>query len=323
MRSVKQILAVAAAALVLGSMPAAGQDPDVRELERRLRELREEMQDLSRQLARQRADAAGVVTRGPRVMTVLANQAQLGVYVRMRPDEETDAVGAELESVVPDSPADEAGLRAGDIITSFNGESLVGDYPDADEDESHPAARLIDLVREGEAGDDVEIEYQREGRSYSTTATLGESRGMPGMFSYRFGDEPTAGVLSQPRRLELLRMGEDNVISFFAGPWSHMELVTLNEDLGRYFGTSEGLLVIQPPDEEGLDLRSGDVILSIGGRDPRSPSRALRIMRSYEPGETMNLEIMRDRQRMTVSVDVPEAGWARDGDIRIDVRQRR
>ena len=96
------------------------------------------------------------------------------------------------------------------------------------------------------------------------------------------------------------------VFSLLSEPWSDIELVRLSEDLGRYFGTAEGLLVIAPPEDEEMNLRAGDVILNIDGRDPRTPSRALRILRSYEEGETINLEIMRDRNRMTVSYAVPE-----------------
>ena len=48
------------------------------------------------------------------------------------------------------------------------------------------------------------------------------------------------------------------------------------------------------------------MILSIDGREPTSPAHALRIVRSYEPGETMSIEIMRDKRRQTLSVTVPE-----------------
>ena len=103
------------------------------------------------------------------------------------------------------------------------------------------------------------------------------------------------------------------VLSLWGDRWADIELVRLNEDLGRYFGTSEGLLVISPPDNDELDLQAGDVILGIDGREPYSPSRALRILRSYEEGETINIEIMRDRNRMTVSYVVPERenNWSR------------
>ncbi len=117
---------------------------------------------------------------------------------------------------------------------------------------------------------------------------------------------------------ELRFFGEGNrlgvtVLSLWGDRWADIELVRLNEGLGRYFGASDGLLVISPPDNDELDLQAGDVILGIDGREPRSPSRALRILRSYEEGETVNIEIMRDRNRMTISFVVPERenNWSR------------
>jgi S1-C subfamily serine protease len=90
-----------------------------------------------------------------------------------------------------------------------------------------------------------------------------------------------------------------------------MELVELDEDLGAYFGTSEGLLVVRAPEDDDLDFRSGDVILDVDGRRPADQSHLVRIMRSYEAGETMHIGIMRNRNRETVSITVPE----RDSDF--------
>jgi S1-C subfamily serine protease len=88
-----------------------------------------------------------------------------------------------------------------------------------------------------------------------------------------------------------------------------VELVTLDEDLGAYFGTSEGLLVVRAPGDSDLGLRSGDVILSIDGRAPTSPSHALRILRSYDQGESVSMQIMRNKSRTTVDFMVPENDW--------------
>jgi S1-C subfamily serine protease len=86
----------------------------------------------------------------------------------------------------------------------------------------------------------------------------------------------------------------------------------LDEDLGAYFGTKEGLLVVRAPSDADLNLRSGDVILQIDGRAPTSPSHALRILRSYEGGETVSMQIMRNKSRTTVDFTVPENDWKFD-----------
>ncbi len=99
---------------------------------------------------------------------------------------------------------------------------------------------------------------------------------------------------------------ETPLLRVLGSPWLDVELVTLDEDLGAYFGTTDGLLVIEAPGDEAIDLRSGDVILNVDGREPSSQSHLFRILRSYEPGETMVLEVLRNRTRVNVSVEVPE-----------------
>ena len=60
--------------------------------------------------------------------------------------------------------------------------------------------------------------------------------------------------------------------------------------------------MVKAPGDSTLPLRSGDVILVIGGRRPTSPSHAMRILRSYEGGETVTIEILRKKKHSTVCV---------------------
>ena len=70
--------------------------------------------------------------------------------------------GAGLRNVTPGSPADRAGLRAGDIITKIGEHSVknVGDVTNA--------------LTNHKPGDKVKVEYNRNGRSETTEVTLGE-----------------------------------------------------------------------------------------------------------------------------------------------------
>jgi len=85
-----------------------------------------------------------------------------------------------------------------------------------------------------------------------------------------------------------------------------MEIVPLTKRLGSYFGTDEGLLIVRAPKNEDLELQDGDVIQSIDGRKPTSVNHALRILGSYQVGETLKIEIMRDKRRQTISIEVPD-----------------
>lgn len=302
MKVMRSILSVVALATLIGAGSAGAQDTNRRDIERRLRELREEMRELERQLGGS-ADWNVMTYSGlPRVLALSSSRAQLGVYVQQQADEETDAIGAVLSGVVDGGPADEAGLQEGDIITSFDGEQLAGRYPAARRGESEPAKKLIDLVAGMDPGDEVTIGYRRDGQDRTTTVTL-EDRS-PLLSVGRSVEVPW--VESPSPRVAIRSVGpEGNILTILRGGiWADIELVALNEELGRYFGTNDGLLVIQAPD--GVDLQGGDVILNINGREARTPSRALRILQSYEPGETANVEIMRDRRRMTVTITVPE-----------------
>ncbi len=96
----------------------------------------------------------------------------------------------------------------------------------------------------------------------------------------------------------------------FGFPWAgtglgELELVELNKGLGRYFGTDSGLLVISAPKSDAFELQDGDVIQSIDGREPTDVRHAMRILSSYQSGETLKLGIMRDKKKRTLDVEIP------------------
>ena len=85
-----------------------------------------------------------------------------------------------------------------------------------------------------------------------------------------------------------------------------MELVKLTDRLGSYFGTDDGLLVVRAPEDDELQLEDGDVIINIDGRSPTSVSHAMRILGSYESGEELKIEIMRDKRKRKITLEVPD-----------------
>jgi len=71
--------------------------------------------------------------------------------------------GLQVISVTSNSAAEKIGIQEGDIITSFGGKKVK----DIDQ--------LADLVAEHEAGDEVKVEYLKDGKKVKETATLGSN----------------------------------------------------------------------------------------------------------------------------------------------------
>ena len=220
------------------------------------------------------------------------NRGRIGVVVRTEADAEADKLGAKIEGVTPGGPAAKAGIKVGDIITKFNTTSLAGVKAE-DEDESGPGMKLVELAHQLEPGDTVQIEYRR-GNDAKKATLVAENLG--GSFSFTMPD-----IAPTPMPKIMAETG-----FCFGEPWCDLDLVTLNPDLGEYFGAKEGVLVVKAPADSALPLRAGDVILKIGDRTPSSPSHAMKILRSYESGESVNIEIMRKQKRTTIAWKVPE-----------------
>jgi len=266
------------------------------------------------QQPRPRADVRAPATM---VYTLSGNHARIGVVVATAADADTDKIGARLSAITPGGPADKAGLRAGDVITRFNGVALANVRAD-DSDESGPGNKLVELAQALDPGDTVQLEYRRGGDTKKATLvaenmTYSVNGTMPGNGGFSF---VMPKIEQQPFAMppgDLFRTWtDDNGFGFSSGSgfcfgdsWCNLELVSLNPDLGDYFGTRDGLLVVKAMADSALPLKSGDVILSIGDRKPTSPAHAMRILRSYDPGETVQIEIMRHQKRQTLTWKVP------------------
>ena len=72
----------------------------------------------------------------------------------------TASRGAVVTEVQPDSPAADAGIDVGDVIVGLDGQSIT------------TAGELVEAIRSHEAGDEVTIEYERDGRKREATVEL-------------------------------------------------------------------------------------------------------------------------------------------------------
>jgi len=215
---------------------------------------------------------------------------KLGILVE---SSDGDPAGALLVAVTPGGPADEAGLEAGDVITHCDGAALAGQ-------DGRPHEVLIRMLVPKKEGDSVTVDYVRDGETHSATVVL------EGLDVDRLIVHGPAVWMSREGGELPVPPDAPGMAWFFPSGWLDMELVTLNGELGEYFGTDEGVLVVRGPSSRELGLRGGDVILSIDERAVKSPTHAMRILRSYEPEERLSIEIMRHGRRETVEGSVPE-----------------
>jgi hypothetical protein len=107
-----------------------------------------------------------------------------------------------VSSVAGDSPAEEAGLREGDVITALQGRSLLLALDEEAEsgfdlDRSIPVQRLQVIAGSLEPGDEVEIAYERTGESHlsrlvaeaiPSQATRLELEGLPERIAERIAE---------------------------------------------------------------------------------------------------------------------------------------
>lgn len=305
--NMKRIFWPAAAALLFAGEVCAQSESeeaqraiDAREMEmaERLREAEEQMEIAARVIAEITSERLPHLAKIERHIDI-SGRPRIGITI----DGENipgQVDGVVVGGVTPESAADDAGLRAGDVITAVNGESMSADSSEAAD------SLLLDFMSGVEEGDELRIDYSRSGteRSVELTPRVMEMNAFSWAPDMGQGHMPgSTGVVIAPDSIKQFEMRFG--FPFAGGVWGNMELVELSDGLGKYFGADEGLLIVRAPKSDEIDLQDGDVIQSIDGREPKDVRHAMRILSSYQSGELLKLGIMRDKKSRTIEVEVP------------------
>lgn len=266
-------------------------------------EMDRKLADAERRMAEAARQIAEITTKRLPGMAPIARRFEFSdkprLGVAIGGDQQAGPVeGVAIMGVTPGSAASDAGLRAGDVITAINDESLSA------ESSEMANKRLLDFMEGVEQGDVLKVEYLRDGKvgSLEVEPRAVEHRA----FVWRGDGEHRMHPPKLPHAPGVMKEFEMQ----FGFPWigsglGELELVELNEGLGRYFGTDKGLLVISAPESDEFELQDGDVIQSIDGREPKDARHAMRILSSYQSGEKLKLGIMRDKKKRTLEIEIP------------------
>ncbi|HEU4778810.1 MAG TPA: PDZ domain-containing protein [Steroidobacteraceae bacterium] len=245
----------------------------------RLDKAAREVAELSTQLGANVRHDIRIVDGGPR-------KAVLGIQV----DPDSGRNGVRVLSVSPGGPAAEAGLRDSDVIVSLDGVATTG----GDSDRT-----LITQMRAVKPDQKVKVRVLREGKNKDFIVIARPMAHDERMFNMRMPEVAMARRVGDMPMVQHFR-------GFFPGDFGGMELASITPKLGAYFGVTDGVLVVQAPDNDAFKLEDGDVLQAIDGRKPEDGGHALRILRSYKSGEKLNLTVLRQRKPVSLAVTMPD-----------------
>jgi serine protease Do len=206
--------------------------------------------------------------------------------------------GAVIDDVRSDSPAAKAGLKAGDVIVSFDGEKV------------RSAQHLTRLLNETPDGREVEATVIRDGGKVNVKVAPVANNAFNWARGNRLGDlrTMTFPTITAPEmgnlRLEPFRT---RTAPFFSRGRLGASTQDLTEQLGAYFGAPEGALVTSVDDSgvgKTAGLKAGDVIVKINGNLVRNAGDLQRRLMDVS-GET-TITIIRDHKEQTLTVKLEE-----------------
>lgn len=177
--------------------------------------------------------------------------------------------GALIARLVPGGPGEQAGLKVGDVILSFEGREII------------TSASLPPMVGGTDPGTPATLEVLREGKTVTIKVEVGTLE----------SDQPAA-----PRAADAPGM-----LGIVVQPLTQ-------EQRQRAQIVSGGALVIEikPGPARDAGLLPGDILLTIAGNEVDGPERLEEVLGRLTPGQSAPMLVQRRGQPTFLALDVPE-----------------
>lgn len=208
------------------------------------------------------------------------NRPFLGIMIQ-----QGDAEGVRVASVTPGGGAEDAGIRAEDLIVRVNDADLAGSQA--------PIILLHETLDRIEEGGTVEVELLRDGETM--TVDVVPHVGVKARIMRLHSGGPHVPGTELTRAIEIWpRWNERRHEQAFG-----FKLFDIGETLGTYFGVDGGVLVLTAKDGSGL--LAGDIVQRVGENDVGDTEAAyLALAEAEEPVEVV---VRRDGKRKTLTIE--------------------
>ncbi|MGO9260484.1 MAG: PDZ domain-containing protein [Bryobacteraceae bacterium] len=206
--------------------------------------------------------------------------------------------GAEVTSIVDDSPAAKAGFKEGDVVLDYNGQAVEG------------GEQLSRLVRETPVGRQVKIGVWRAGASVTLSPTVEARKGAMSFSSNGSWTMPNIEIpmpnFNMPD-IEIPRLQP-----MYQSPMLGIEGESLGqeEQLADFFGVKDGVLVKAVTRNSAADkagIKAGDVIVKIDDSRVTSTREITSVLRSVRGKTSINVTVVRSKKEMTLPVTLEAA----------------
>jgi len=249
------------------------------------------------------APAAGAQPRPPRTRTVAAvsdRPSYLGIGAKDIDSERAGALklkevrGAEVTSVLDDSPASKAGFKEGDVVLEFNGQAVEG------------SAQLTRLVNETPVGRQVKVVVWRNGGTQTLTPTLEAGKSM--IYGGGTWVMPEVRIPEitippiPPIEIPRFEMSYQNpVLGIYGEPLGQQE------QFAEFFGVKDGVLVKSVTKNSGAEkagIKAGDVIVKIEDSAISSSRDITNALRANRSKKTVTVTVVRNKKEMPLTVTI-------------------